>query len=115
MCQTVDHGGLAVTRPLAKEELIRTAWLTQLRRQGHRQCRGKLFGRGKKVCALGLLVEVADPHYQQAEFEEIAERAGLADYQVREVIGMNDEDLASFAEIADQIELWFPARYTMRR
>jgi hypothetical protein len=102
-----------VTLPLTKKELIRTAWVTQLRCQGHRQCRDKFFGRGGKLCAIGLLVEVADPHHHHVEhfdIEEFAQRAGLADFQVCEIIGMNDEDGASFAEIADQIELWFPVR-----
>jgi hypothetical protein len=106
-----------VARPLSKDDLIRRAWVTELRRQGHRQCRFEFF-KGNKVCAMGLLVELTGAHYGDPKSpctSDVMGLAGLTRVHVRTLMGMNDEGKASFAEIADQIEEWFPVRRRQRR
>lgn len=44
----------------SKETLTRLAWITELRRQGERQCTGPGgFHKGGPVCAIVLLYEIA--------------------------------------------------------
>lgn len=101
----------------SREELVRLAWLTELRRQGHRQGRNWGVGRGpgRKVCALQLLWEIAGrPKYCRAGFyHAIAARAGLDQHQMWTVVRMNDGICGrtqSFSEIADVVASWFPER-----
>lgn len=111
-----------MTKTLDKTELVRLAWLTELRRQGHRQCTHS-YAEDDNVCALGLLLEVAGKSIAWAEstsgIDEIAvgELAGLTAEQSVKVIAMNDGGRLSwgkpryhkhtFAEIADVVEGWF--------
>src|SRR5262245_17142629 len=120
-----------MTRTLDKTELVRLSWLTELRRQGDRQCEGDYF-RGTNVCALGLLAEVAgyngsslldlfdddliiskvvDQHDTQ---QVVGALAGLSAEQAALVVGMNDGTCCeayynkhTFAQIADAVESWF--------
>lgn len=99
-----------------EQALIRSRWIEELRRQGHRKCTGDLFdGRGG-VCALGLLAEVAGMERTNSAYGEIL--AGLLTHsQLDDVWRMNDgweDPLGSysirqhtFAEIADVAEAWF--------
>ena len=84
-----------------KTELVRMAWITALRTQGHRQCRGR-FNKGNKVCALGLIREVA-----QTSHGTLCEIVGISLDQMRHIIVLNDKRRATFAEIADVVESWF--------
>lgn len=112
-----------MSKTLTKEELVRAAWLVELRRQGHRQCNGE-FKNGMRVCALGLLAEVA--HYDLDGDEDadiVGALAGLTTHQAKEIAARNDGGLIgvagvvpkgirrfrehTFAEIADVIEGWF--------
>ncbi len=111
-----------MTKTLDKTELVRLAWLTDLRRQGHRQCTHS-YAEDDNVCALGLLLEVAGKTVEWAEgtcgIDEtaIGELAGLTAEQSVRVISMNDGCPPStgkppyhkhtFAEIADVVEGWF--------
>ncbi len=105
-----------MTKPLSKTDLTRAAWLTELRRQGHRQCLGELFlGDGLKVCALGLLAEVAGLTLRDAEeianeegYDPIGALAGLTPASTDIVWSLNDRKRLTFAEIADVVEAWFP-------
>lgn len=112
-----------MTKTLDKTDLVRLAWLTELRRQGHRKCIGE-YARLGAVCALGLLLEVAG---QTVEWTEdlpgdstvgVGALAGLSGRQSRIVVSMNDGapniDVGygryhahTFAEIADVVEGWF--------
>ena len=110
-----------MSKTLTKEELIRASWLTELRRQGKRQCVG-MGGWTNKVCALQLLADVAgvepglDGLYKIG-LTDIAEGyAGLSNAQAWTVVAMNDghpwrdipvERRHTFAEIADTVEGWF--------
>lgn len=105
-----------MTKTLDKTELVRQAWLTELRRQGHRQCHG--VGVGKQVCALQLLTEIADPDGKinggstsRWGHPQIARAAGLNFGQLTAVYQMNDGfcpyNKHTFAEIADVVEGWF--------
>jgi hypothetical protein len=89
-------------------------WLTELRRQGHRQTTGWAVGRGRgrKVCALQLLWEVGGrPKYAPGFYNAIGARAGLSPRQTWTVVRMNDgmADYRrhTFAEIADVVASWF--------
>lgn len=110
-----------MTKTLDKTELVRLAWLTELRRQGHRQCTGSYKSDGD-VCALGLLLDVVGLSADWAEQEANDERdvgalAGLSGDQSRTVVCMNDGLIPAkgtsalhqhtFAEIADVVEGWF--------
>lgn len=110
-----------MTKPLSKTDLTRAAWLTELRRQGHRQCQDALRI-GTRVCAIGLLGEVANAKERQFSHGDdygIGALAGLSHDQVEEVTKRNDgayDTVRSkhlpkhtFAEIADVVEGWFPA------
>jgi hypothetical protein len=93
-----------MTKPLTKEELIRSAWITALRMQGHRQCHGK-FRDGDLVCALQILREVVGPVN-----ERLTVLAGISLEQFGDVVLMNDGvgvHKHTFAEIADVVEGWF--------
>lgn len=99
-----------MTKELTKQELTRLAWITELRRQGHRQCRLRLFA-GNSVCALGLLAEVAGivdqkRVFDDAYYKEIAASAGLTESHIIDVYQLNDTG-HTFAEIADVVEGWF--------
>jgi len=112
-----------MSKQLTKEQLVRSAWLTELRRQGHRQCTGLYFldsAAGRYVCALGLLIEIAVPKNAQTLVAKhgtqgsIGELAGLSPYQTDQVVQMNDGDRIGqtcdpmpFAAIADEVERWF--------
>lgn len=95
-----------------KSELVRLGWLTELRRQGDRQCEGELFD-GLKVCALGLLAEVSGLGRRANAvvarwscYAPIGKRAGLSADQTQSVYEMNDSK-HTFSEIADVVESWF--------
>lgn len=93
-----------------KEELTRLAWLTELRRQGDRQCSGMLFGGQGRVCALGLLAETAGLSAGSMNLHSngaIVGLAGLAGWRAQDIIQMNDLYGMTFAEIADVVEKWF--------
>lgn len=103
----------------SKETLVRLAWLAELRGQGHRQCTEVYSGLGDKVCALGLLREMAIPlrsRHLRRGVGEIAALAGLSEDQGYEVAYRNDGDgdglteyhKHTFAEIADVVASWFP-------
>lgn len=101
-----------MSETLDKQTLTRLAWLTELRRQGHRKCEGD-FGdylTGGSVCAIGLLIEVADLGGWDDEFD-VGEAAGLERWMVVQVVDRNDGDAPyhehTFAEIADVVEGWF--------
>ena len=96
-----------MSTPQSKESLVRLSWLTELRRQGHRQCAGT-YRKGEKVCALGLLAETmgADLAWHQPDgWVEAA--TGLHNWQALQVVALND-DHYTFAEIADVVAGWFP-------
>ena len=102
----------------SKKTLTRLAWITELRRQGHRQCR-RAYYVGDMACALGLLAEVAgcralaSSDEDEATFNQIGALAGLDDLMVEEVIDLNDGNPDrrphTFAEIADAVAGWFPS------
>lgn len=102
-----------MTKQLDKATITRLAWITELRRQGHRKCTGMLFKAGG-VCALGLLAEVAGMT-DTDDYLEIGRAAGLTHFQADDIWKMNDgwEGLMSsvrqhtFAEIADVVDGWF--------
>lgn len=102
-----------MTKELDKTTLTRLAWLTELRRQGHRQCDGAYF-KDNKACAIGLLGETAGLSQMDTVFfkspEDVGELAGLDGSQVAVVVSMNDgvsQRKHSFREIADTVESWF--------
>jgi hypothetical protein len=104
-----------MTAPIkTKEELTRLAWITELRRQGHRQCTNGQYADAnhRMVCALGLLREVAFPKASPEDremlddVEEVGALAGLSGGQSFEVGDLNDHT-CNFAEIADVVEGWF--------
>lgn len=97
-----------------KTDLVRLAWITELRRQGDRKCKGHLFAKGSKVCAIALLSEVAGlPKWKTYELirvnkgeHAIGRLAGLDDIESCNVWRMNDSGF-TFAEIADAVAAWF--------
>lgn len=100
-----------MTKPLSSQELVRLSWLTELRRQGHRQCKG--WGSEGKACALHTLDEVTGGDVGRVLCYE---QAGLSHSQAAAVAAMNDGDSYgtasayrkhTFAEIADVVEGWF--------
>jgi len=102
-----------MSTPLSSQELVRLSWLTELRRQGHRQCVGSSKP-GGKVCALMLLSEIAGCHPSLPWYHpDIAGAAGLSMHQAGRVAAMNDGMTLTnpvsktFAEIADVVEGWF--------
>ena len=105
-----------MSKELDKQTLVRSAWLTELRRQGDRQCDGEL-SIGGRVCALGLLAEVAGLSIEDAYFH--IPMSGLLTFeQLEEVWRMNDGAEPTFgppvrkhtfSEIADVVEGWFHA------
>ena len=108
-----------MSRTVSKEELVRLGWITELRRQGDRQCTNGAYTHDRLVCALGLLREVALPRLSPEEregWDEVADVgafAGLSENQSTEVTLRNDGDdelgfhKHTFAEIADVVEGWF--------
>lgn len=99
-----------MSKTKTKEELVRLGWLTELRRQGDRQFEGALRGYDNKVCALGLLAEVAnyDLDVMSDALSDIGGLAGLDGSQSERIATMNDDDGLTFAEIATEVETWFP-------
>lgn len=110
-----------MSKTLTKEELVRAAWLVELRRQGNRKCEGA-YSRGTKVCALGLLAEVAKLDWEDGSapgMSAVGKLAGLTYYQSEQVAARNDGTFISlygrctllpkhtFAEIANVVEGWF--------
>ena len=99
-----------MSEPLSKTELVRAAWLVELRRQGGRQCADYYCLSTRKVCALGLLLEVASED-DEPDVWEAGALAGLDSEQSQDVANRNDGALGyhkhSFAEIADVVEGWF--------
>jgi hypothetical protein len=102
-----------------KEELVRLAWITEMRRRPERQCHG-VSRDGHQVCALILLADMTGggvPRYTKRpmrnaiDYPTIAARAGLSPEQSQLVIQLNDSGEGpaplTFPEIADQIESWF--------
>lgn len=94
---------------LPKTDLVRSAWITELRRQGDRQCTGD-YRKGKNVCALGLLREVMG-FGSNWESEWVERATGLEHWMACEVVAMNDGQDGypkhTFSEIADVVESWF--------
>jgi hypothetical protein len=102
-----------LSEQLSKEALVRLAWITELRRQGDRQCDGEMFC-GKWVCALGLLAEVSGLGRRAnaivgrwKSFAPIGKRAGLTPAQTEVVWVMNDNG-CTFSEIADVVAAGVP-------
>lgn len=97
-----------MTQPLDKTTLVRAAWITELRRQGHRQCHG--LGDGLNVCALDLLAEITAADERSSLFQ-VGALAGLSAFKVTDAINRNDGSRGyhkhTFAEIADVLEGWF--------
>ena len=118
---------------LDKTVLTRLAWLTELRRQGHRQCVGGQTGAFKNssdatVCAVRLAFEMIPAEARDAHDSivvVVAKATGLSYAQAATVLMLNDgrrewwvdgEDVFlspqfevrphTFAEIADVIEGW---------
>lgn len=95
-----------------KEELVRLSWLTELRRQGHRQCRYATYGPGNQVCPVALLAEInglsASP--RTWGFEDVGYLAGLSYCQISGIICLNDDDHLTFSQIADVVASWFPGK-----
>lgn len=105
-----------MSKELSKEALVRMAWVTELRRQGHRKCIGAVFY-DNKVCALGLLAEVVGISWSLSSppYKELSKISGLSSDQIVEIFIKNDSHTLndshsqnSFAQIADVIESWFP-------
>lgn len=100
-----------MSEPLSKTELVRAAWITELRREGHRQCFGTYWDGLSRVCALGLLAEVAgvDPNDET----RATDAAGISVRQANKIVVLNDGDHVagvrkhSFSQIADVVEGWF--------
>lgn len=111
-----------MSKELTKQELVRLSWLTELRRQGDRQCQG-YYELGQTVCALGLLAEIANCVPDQMDDDgdgciaAVGGLAGLTAMQSDYVVAMNDGDVSitscvrlhhhTFSEIADVVEGWF--------
>lgn len=95
----------------SKETLVRLAWIAALRRQGHRKCTDEYHGSGGRVCALGLLAEVAGEKVDDiTKTDKVGSWAGLDFFQSVKVINMNDGENTpkrTFSEIADVVEGWF--------
>jgi hypothetical protein len=89
----------------SKQELTRLAWITGLRRQGHRQCQRSYRDGAGGVCAMGLLAEMVgdDEFYANDDWAEDA--TGLIYHQTVIVMSMNDSG-RSFEEIADVVASW---------
>jgi hypothetical protein len=105
-----------MTQPLTKEELIRGAWITALRMEGHRQIRWEPYGHfDDRVCAGYLLREIAGvPNRLDTRSIYYDRRAcwaaGLSTWQGFKIMFMNDGLLCrqhTFSEIADVVEGWF--------
>jgi hypothetical protein len=99
-----------------KEEIVRLAWTTELRRQGHRKCEHEFDDGGGLVCALGLLREVSGMPHAEAEAVQwndvnyVGALAGLDAAQSRDSAYLNDGVSTrkhTFSEIADVVEGWF--------
>lgn len=100
-----------MSEQLTKEELIRLSWLTELRRQGERQCQDRFEDGKGGVCALGLLREVAG--LTPTTTAESGRLAGLTPGQSHLVAALNDGvpswgiPKRTFSEVADVVEGWF--------
>lgn len=107
-----------MSKELTKQELVRLSWLTELRRQGDRQCIG-VYDCDGQVCALGLLVEIAGTDAELNEYE-VGALVGLNKHQSDWVVSANDgvglevgnklqnpTRRHTFSEIADVVEGWF--------
>jgi hypothetical protein len=104
-----------MTKPLTKEELIRSDWIVKLRSEGDRQCFGA-GRRGNSVCALALLNEAAQINVEWFDIDNYRS-AGLGLEQAEEIIALNDGSWSemmlrthrkhTFSEIADVVEGWF--------
>ncbi len=96
-----------------KTDLIRLAWITELRRQGHRQCVLANSDSRGNLCALMLLWEMAGRPPSSIVYAA-TEKAGLSDKQAAHVMNMNDGTRGvrrhTFVEIADVVAGWFPAK-----
>ena len=103
-----------------KIELVRMAWLGELRRQGHRQrCGWGGFG-SLRVCAMGLLWEVAGKPADAHTYQQIGALAGLGPEWTWRILRMNDGVSRfrkhTFAEIADVVASGqLPSRDLQRR
>ena len=102
-----------MSRDISTTEKVRLSWVTELRRQGHRQCTGP-YDSLNGVCAVILLSEMIERQTGERQLSPRAaaqDHAGLSDYQVHQVICMNDGRLgfpkSTFSEIADVVEGWF--------
>jgi hypothetical protein len=95
-----------------KEELTRLAWISALRREGHRKCLDFYEDYQGRVCALGLLCEVVGKSPgEMGTVSHIGALAGLDGHQATAITFMNDGRGPcreySFSEIADEVERWF--------
>jgi len=118
-----------------REELVRLAWLTELRQHPDRQCRFLSRGSRGRVCALMLLADLTgETPLMQArilggktmpviDYAAIAARAGLNREQAQTVIQFNDygknsrkhvgrhphvrPEPLTFPMIADVVDSWF--------
>ena len=102
----------AATGANSSPDEIRARWIAELRRQGHRQCTGSYTDFGGRVCALGLLAEVAGHSFERGDWpDDIGDLAGLREDHSDKIVGMNDGKWEfhkhTFAEIADVVEGWF--------
>ena len=91
-----------------KETLMRLAWIAALRREGHRKCTGEYQSGFGKVCALGLLAEVAGKKVDGlTRIDEVGGWAGLDFMASARVMNMNDgvgQPKRTFSEIAGWLE-----------
>ena len=109
MARDMSPEAVAPTGDDLSPDQVRARWLTELRRQGHRQCYGD-YAIGGNVCAIGLLAEVVGLTTYADDIGNFAVLVGLTEEQMREVVDRNDGvecDQHTFAEIADVVESWF--------
>jgi hypothetical protein len=100
-------------RSKSREELVRLAWLTKMRRHPELQCVGAWDG--DKMCAMALLGEMIGNFEKTSclDSHKVGAAAGLTRAQVEAVIDMNDRQnplighTYTFPMIADEIERWF--------
>ena len=81
-----------MSQPKTPQELIRMAWLTELRRNPDRQAFGPGRAKDHKACAMVVLAEMLGfpkPCYSE-NYNDAGRRAGLSKRQITQVIQMND-------------------------
>lgn len=106
---------IEIEAPVDQQALVRQRWIAELRRQGHRQCVGAYKTGDDRVCALGLLLEIAVPddaaNPRWDDVANVGRLIGIVEPHVAAQIAfMNDGTWGprhTFAEIADVVEGWF--------